>query len=202
MPNRWYLSNVVLSKTAHLNPHTEFLWSREDYEDLIRRGVFGPEDQVELLNGKLITMAPQFAPHATACTLLNNILTRVCPDGHFVRCQLPIALDERSELEPDLAVVKGAPRDYADRHPAANDVVLVVEVADSSLDYDRRKKLPAYALAGIPEYWIVNLTDRTVGQYSNPKGDGYGRRDVLNSTDLLKSARFACEDTRIADFLP
>jgi Uma2 family endonuclease len=192
----------VRSKTAHLEPHTDFLWSREDYEELVRLDVFGPEDRIELLNGKLITMAPQKTAHAISYNLARKYLDRVFESGFDVRPQFPLVLDDRSEPEPDVAVVRGEVRDYSDHHPTAADTVLLVEVSDSSLDYERTDKLAAYARGGVPEYWILNLVDRVLEVYRKPAGDSYGEKRTLGADDPV--APLGCEDqaVSVSDLLP
>jgi Uma2 family endonuclease len=192
----------VRSKTANLEPHTDFLWSREDYENLVSRGVFGPEDRIELLNGRLLTMAPQQTAHAIAYNLTRKYLDRVFQSGYDVRPQLPLALDDRSEPEPDVAVVRGAVRDYLQNHPAPEDTVLVVEVADSSLRYDRTDKLAAYARAGIPEYWILNLVDGVVEVYRDPIGDHYTKSATLGPEEPLAPQGHDADAVSVAELLP
>ena len=147
-------------------------------------------------------MAPQYASHTTACLLVANYLVDVFRENHVVRSQFPLALDDRSEPEPDLAVVRGRLRDYSDHHPSASDTVLLVEVSDSSLDYDRTDKLAAYARGGIPEYWILNLVDRVLEVYRKPAGDSYGEKRTLGADDPV--APLGCEDqaVSVADLLP
>ena len=140
-------------------------WSRVEYDSLIETGFFGPSDKIELLGGQLCVSEPQNSPHARAISLGLETIQRALAPGWHVRVQLPIALDDESEPEPDLAVVSGGPRDYAD-HPSRP--ALVVEVADSSLALDREHKGSLYARASLPEYWIVNLVDRVLEVHREP----------------------------------
>src|SRR5262245_24342393 len=130
-------------------------WTRVEYDRLVEAEILGPEDRIELLGGQLIVKEPQYSPHATAIQLVQRTLQSVFGPGWSVRPQMPIALDDESEPEPDVAVVRGDPRDYRDAHPARP--VLVVEVAQSRLRFDRQHKGGLYARAGLPEYWIVNI---------------------------------------------
>jgi len=192
----------VASKTAHLTPYTDFLWSREDYQDLVSRGVFTPEDKVELLDGHLITMAPQQSAHATATRKIRAFLSRAFSESRFVvDSQLPLALDERSEPEPDLMVVRGQVSDFSEHHPTAREAVLVVEVSDSSLAYDRGPKLAAYARAGIPEYWIINLVDRVAEIHRQPDGELYADSLTLTPAGQIAPAE-AKIATTVAELLP
>ncbi len=134
-------------------------WTRFEYDKLIDAGFLGLGDKIELLAGQLCVSEPQNNPHAMAISGLDALQKALAPRWH-VRVQLPIALDDESEPEPDLAVVSGGPREYPE-HPSRP--ALVVEVADSSLTLDREHKGSLYARAPLPEYWIVNLVDRVLG---------------------------------------
>jgi Uma2 family endonuclease len=128
--------------------------------------VFRPDERLELLDGLLVVREPQGSRHAAAVAAARELLAAAFGPGHHVRGQAPIALDDVSEPEPDLAVVRGAPWDYRDSHPSTP--LLVVEVADSMLALDRRYKGGLYARAGIAEYWIVNLVDVVLEVYREP----------------------------------
>ena len=141
-------------------------WTRVEYDRLIEVGILRTGDRVELLGGQLCVSEPQNSPHATAISLASEALRQAFTGLWHIRIQSPIALDQESEPEPDLAVVAGRPRDYLADHPARP--ALVVEVADSSLAVDREHKGSLYARARLPEYWIVNLVDRVVEVYREP----------------------------------
>jgi len=141
-------------------------WTRVEYEQLVEKGVFMPGERVELMDGLLLVAEPQTSSHFTAVRLVERTLARAFGAGWDVRPQGPIALDDSSEPEPDVAVVRGDLRDYAAAHPV--DPVLVVEVALTSLDFDRQYKASLYARAGRPEYWIVNLVDRVLEVHREP----------------------------------
>ncbi|MBM4440226.1 MAG: Uma2 family endonuclease [Candidatus Rokubacteria bacterium] len=129
---------------------------------------------IELLDGLLLVKEPQHSPHRTSIVLVARALERAFGDGWFVQVQSPIALDRRSEPEPDVCVVSGAPRDYVDAHPTR--AALVVEVAQSGLRLARGRKAVAYARAGIADYWIVNLVDRVVEVHREPARPAGGTR--------------------------
>jgi Uma2 family endonuclease len=141
-------------------------WTRTEYDRLIDLGVFQPGEHVELLGGHLIVGEPQGTLHSTAVGLVEDALRASFGPGWVVRGQMPVALDDESEPEPDVAVVPGARRDYANEHPARP--VLVVEVAESSLATDRGTKAVLYARAGLADYWILNLIDRVLEVYRDP----------------------------------
>jgi Uma2 family endonuclease len=180
-------------------PLRQHRFTRAQYEQMVEVGVFTPEDRLELIDGELIDMAPQKSRHATAVTLLAETLRSVFAGEFTVRIQLPLALDERSEPEPDIAVVPGGPRDYRDAHPSH--AVLVVEVADVSLAYDRTRKLAAYARAGIPEYWILDLNAENLEVCRRPMGEAYGERRILQAPDRVAPLA-GTGDLTVADILP
>lgn len=181
-------------------------WTRAEYTKLIETGLLGPGDKIELLGGQLCVSEPQNSPHARAISLGLEIIQRTFAPGWHVRVQLPIALDDESEPEPDLAVVSGGPRDYTD-HPSRP--ALVVEVADSSLALDREDKGSLYARARLPEYWIVNLVDQVLEVYREPAPDAEAPFGWVYSVSLTLGpdeyvAPLAAPSARIlvADFLP
>jgi len=141
-------------------------WTRLEYERLIEHGFFQPGDPVELVGGALIVAEPQGSTHFTSIQLVDEALRAGFGRGWVVRVQGPIALDDESEPEPDVAVVPGRPRDYVSAHPARP--VLVVEISESSLALDREVKGSLYARAGVTDYWIINLVDRVVEVYRDP----------------------------------
>jgi len=144
-------------------------WTRKEYRQLGELGVLPEDEAVELIAGQLVVAEPKGTPHTTAVRLTAEALRRAFGAGWLVSTQDPIALDDDSEPEPDVAVVPGGPRDYLVDHPAWP--VLVVEVADSSLLFDRHHKGSLYARAGFPDYWIVNLVDARLEVYRRPGGD-------------------------------
>ncbi|MFN3594611.1 MAG: Uma2 family endonuclease [Thiobacillaceae bacterium] len=174
--------------------------SRRKYEQMVDADIFGPEDRLELLDGELIEMAPQKSRHATAISLLDAALRTCFGANHHVRVQTPLALDDYSEPEPDIAVVPGSPRDYRDAHPTR--AALVVEVAESTLAYDRGRKLAAYARAGVPEYWILDLGSSTLEVCRRPMGEAYGERRILAADESVAPLAGNGRMIRIADILP
>src|SRR5262245_176124 len=149
-------------------PLTVRRWTRVEYDRLADLGVFEGEP-LELIGGQLIVAEPKGAYHGSAVTAAEYALRAALPSGWIVRTQQPVSLDDESEPEPDIAVVPGRPGDYRHAHPARPP--LAVEVADSSLAFDRKQKGSLYARAGIPDYWIVNLVDRVVEIYRDPHPD-------------------------------
>ena len=141
-------------------------WTRKEYGRLIDVGILQEDDPIELVDGELVVREPQVPSHSTATLLVAEALRTAFGRGWHVRSQLPVALDDSSEPEPDVSVVKGDVRTYRTEHPARP--VLIVEVADTSLRFDRRRKGGVYARAGIKDYWIVNLGRRVLEVYRQP----------------------------------
>lgn len=139
---------------------------RVEYDRLVALGTFVGE-QLELLDGQLVVREPQGSPHAAIAAHVGRVLALAFGLGWHPRLHSPLALDEDSEPEPDVAIVAGEPRDYVSAHPST--AALVVEVADSSLRLDRRLKGGLYARAGLPDYWIVNLVDSTLEVHREPR---------------------------------
>ncbi|MBI4754144.1 MAG: Uma2 family endonuclease [Betaproteobacteria bacterium] len=174
-------------------------FSRAEYDQMVDAGIFGPEDKIELLDGEIIDMAPQKSRHAGIIRLIEDALRVAFGTGHDVRTQLPLCLDDRSEPEPDIAVVTGGPRDYLDAHPST--AVLIVEVAESTLSYDRGRKLAAYARNGIPEYWILNVADEALEVHRVPQRGSYAERSVLTAGGRITPVHAGAE-VAMDDLLP
>ena len=146
-------------------------WTRDTYERMVRNGMFLDSDSVELLEGEIVEMSPQNPEHAAITMVLADWLRSILSADLSVRIQCPLAVNADSEPEPDIAIVRGQPRDYLQAHP--NYAELVVEVANTSLSIDRAIKGRIYASAGIPEYWIVDLSRRQIEVYKGPRPEGY-----------------------------
>src|SRR2546426_4842694 len=185
------------------------LWriTRARYEQLVKKGAFGPDDRVELLDGLLVAREPQGSRHAVVVDLVRVALERAFGRGYYVRDDKPLALDDSSEPEPDAVVVRGRPRDFLDAHPAA--ALLVVEVAETSLAVDRLRKGGLYARAAIPDYWIVNLVDEVLEVYRQPvrapsrrHGWKYGTVRLLKRNAVVSPLAAPRARIRVADLLP
>lgn len=141
-------------------------WTRGEYERLVDERIFRDDEHLELLDGLLVVREPHGSRHGAAVAALCTVLARAFGAGFHVRPHLPLALDEASEPEPDIVVVRGEAWDYVSAHPSAP--LLVVEIADASLALDREHKSSLYARAGVVDYWIVNLPERVVEIYRQP----------------------------------
>src|SRR5688572_29232389 len=141
-------------------------FSRAEYERLIELGMFQPGEDIELIDGQLLVAEPQGAAHYTAVVKTSRALVTAFGPGWYVRSEGPLGLDDDSEPEPDVAVVPGDPDDYSRAHPSR--AVLIVEVADSSVDADRHRKGSLFARAGLADYWVLNLVERVLQVYRDP----------------------------------
>jgi Uma2 family endonuclease len=180
-------------------------WTRAEYYRMLGAGLFRGQ-RVELIEGVIFQMPPMKTPHAAALELGRVALDRAFGRGHWIRTQLPLHFGPRSEPEPDLAVVPGGPRDFAD-HPTT--ALLIVEISDATLSYDRRRKGSLYARAGIADYWVVNLNRGQLEVYHRPIPDpsrrygyGYSSADVLGPNDEAVPLAAPQARVRVADLLP
>lgn len=162
------LQTFPTSELAYAPPQ---LWrvSVERYHEMIEAGTLTENDRLELLEGFLVEKMTVNPPHSFTTDQLRDELTAVIPTGYFVKSQQPVTMLD-SEPEPDVMVIAGEKRRFAKRHPHSEDVILLVEVSDSTLLQDQTWKKRIYAQAGIPVYWIVNLQDRQIEVYTEPSG--------------------------------
>jgi Uma2 family endonuclease len=157
-------------------------FSVDEYHEMIDKGFLAEDVPVELLDGWIVDKMPQDPPHSTAVRRLDRWLSRLLDENDWTLCvQCPVTL-ATSEPEPDIAIARGPDSLYLNRHPGPSDILQAIEVAKSSLTVDREEKMPIYAAARIPHYWIVNLVDGCVECYSRPQA---GRNPAYRSTKVL-----------------
>jgi Uma2 family endonuclease len=176
------------------------LWTREEYDRLVAAGAFHPMARLQLVQGEIVEMAPQSAGHATSVRRLQKALERVFGDGYEIRPQLPLALSDDSEPEPDIAVVEGSLEDFRQQHPTR--AVLVAEIADSTLRFDKGRKRTMYAAAGVPDYWVLNLADGVLEVYREPRGSAYDTAQRLGPDDRVAPLAAPGRQLLVADLLP
>ncbi|RZO59005.1 MAG: Uma2 family endonuclease [Sandaracinaceae bacterium] len=169
---------------------------RAEYDRLVEEGAFADE-RVELIRGVIIRMPPRGPTHAAPVTRMTRRLIQILGDRAEVRVQLPLLAPDDSEPEPDFAVVP--PGDYDDAHPSV--AWLVIEVAESSLSYDRLTKAPLYAAMGVPEYWIVNVREAAIEVHRQPEGDRYARVTSHGRGETITLERFADASIDVDDVL-
>jgi Uma2 family endonuclease len=159
------------------------LFSIDEYHRLIDLGVFTAADRIELIKGQLVEMSPKGTAHSVSCSVLYRELSSLL-SGVALRCQEPITLPD-SEPEPDIIIARGREADYLDRHPSPTDIIVAIEISDSTLGYDRSTKLSLYAENNISNYWIVNLVDRQLESYSQPYQKPNGEYGYLSQQIYL-----------------
>jgi Uma2 family endonuclease len=177
------------------------LLSVQDYHRMIEAGIFGPEEKIELLTGQLIPMIAKGAPHSATVSRARFVLeSRLAAGDVLVRVQEPIALDGFSEPEPDLAVVRPNASFYGEGHPTVADIFLLIEVADSSLKYDREVKALAYGRAGVLEYWVLDVVGRRLHVFRAPGPEGYGVEMMLARSERLRLLGFPDCEVGVGEF--
>ncbi len=171
----------------------------DEYHRMIEAGTLGEDDHVELIAGAVVAMTPQGPAHALVIQNLNRLVAQGLAADLALRPQLPLTLPEDSEPEPDLAVVRLEDARSREHHPRM--ALLVVEVAGDSLRFDRQTKAALYARAGIPEYWIVNLTETTVEVHRDPdpETDAYRAKAVVSSESTLAATSVPGLSINVAD---
>jgi Uma2 family endonuclease len=179
--------SILMATVSRSRDIRQRRWSKREYYRMAELGFFEGQ-RVELLEGRIMVLSPQNAPHAFAVDRAATLLRGDFGQGFWVRMQLPVDLGQTTEPEPDVSVVVGDPGQYRTTHPTS--AVLIVEVSESTLSYDRRRKGSLYARAGVADYWIVNLVNRQLEVYRAPIADArkpYGHRYSAR-TDLTPPA--------------
>ena len=148
----------------------DFRFTVAQYQKMVAEGIISPDSRVELLNGKVVNKMARNPPHDTALSLTQDELEAALPAEWYIRVQMAVVLGKTSQPEPDIAVVHSPIKRYLKQHPVLKDIGMLVEIADSTLLQDRRDKAPIYAGGRIPWFWIVNVADKIVEVYSDPKG--------------------------------
>lgn len=161
-------------------------WTVSDYHKLAEIGLLS-EKRVELISGEIIDMSPVGKLHAATVNKLTSLLSELIVDAGIISVQNPVTINQFSEPEPDLSILKPKENFYADQLPKASDVLLIVEVADTTLAKDRQVKIPLYSEAQIPEYCIINLTDKVLERYTEPKEGDYALRRLYRKGDTLEN---------------
>jgi len=158
-----------------------------DYARMRETGILAEDDRVELIAGEVCQMSPIGPVHAALVKRLNTLLSRAIDQTMIVSVQDPIQLDDQSEPQPDLAILHYRDDFSAHAHPVADDVLLVIEVADSSVEYDREEKMPGYAAATIAEAWLIDLNADRIEQYSQPRNGIYRLKQIVERSEVIQS---------------
>jgi Uma2 family endonuclease len=165
----------------------KYSFTVEEYERMGEAGIFPIDARLELIEGEIVKMSPIGDPHAACVDVLDELVRGALGRSVSVRIQGPIRLDDYSAPQPDISILKRRDDFYRHGKPRPEDVLLVIEVSDSTLAYDRRVKVPLYARAGIPEVWIVNLVDERVETFADLSGDAYQTTAVFSRGEEVQS---------------
>lgn len=158
----------------------------DEYHKMIEIGILTEKDRVELINGEILIMSPIGSEHTACVKRINMVFNKTFGDKAIIGIQDPVTIRPNSEPEPDISVLKLKKDFYADKHPSPNDVIFLVEVADSTLSFDKEIKLEIYAEGGIPEYWVVNLKKKMIEVHLNPVGKKYKNIDMFSAGETIK----------------
>ena len=172
---------------------TRWRFTVHDYHRMGEAGILHEDDRVELIEGELVEMTAIGTRHFSCVNRLNRLLVMNVDDDAIVSVQNPVRLNEHTEPQPDLTVIR--PRDYRESLPIPEDVLLLIEVSDTTLTYDRGVNLPLYALARTRRVWIVDLAGETIERFTGPSADGYRRADQKRRGQTL-------EATALSDLIP
>jgi Uma2 family endonuclease len=173
----------------------------DEYYRMVEVGILRPDERVELLNGRIFEMPPIGAEHALVVELLHDAFRTALRDRAATFAQRPAHLDGFSEPRPDVMVVRGPRERYWGAHPVPADALLVIEVSQSTLTFDRGEKLQAYARAGIPEYWIVDLVHERLLVYTHPEGNGYASQRIAGRGERMAPSAFPDASIAVSDIL-
>lgn len=182
-------------------PVLKRLFTVEEFHQMAEGGVFGEDDRLELLDGEILQMTPIGKEHAACVARLSEMLWERCRASAIINVQNPLVLSEETELYPDVALLRRRSDFYREALPRPADVVLVVEVADTTVDYDRHVKVPRYARAGIPEVWVVDLRARVIDVHAGPVAGEYRDERHAQPGESLAIPGVPAQQLAVADIL-
>jgi Uma2 family endonuclease len=171
------------------------------YHQMSEAGIFSENDKVELINGEIIEMSPIGRRHTACVNRLNSVFSQLLGNKVIIAVQNPIILNNLSEPEPDIALLKPRADFYESGHPQPQDIFLLIEVADSSLEYDRDVKIPLYASSGISEVWLVDIYEQVIIVYRYPSENGYSDIQTLSRGEKLSIQAFPEVNLVVNDIL-
>jgi Uma2 family endonuclease len=184
-----------------ISPIRKHLTDIHEWHKLGEANIFPPESRIELIEGEIFEMSPIGSNHASHLKRINKLFTRLIPENLFSSVQDPLQLGDLSEPEPDFMLLKPSPDFYSSHHPTADDVLLLIEIADSSLAFDQNQKLHLYATYNIPEYWLLNLNDNCLEVYRKPHGEVYAEKTTLYSGDNVTLSQLPEISIQVSDIL-
>ncbi|MEM1167937.1 MAG: Uma2 family endonuclease [Cyanobacteria bacterium P01_H01_bin.35] len=174
----------------------------DEYHRMAEVGIFHPDEKIELITGQIINkMSPQGSSHAAAIRRSDRLFSKLFREGVLVQKQLPVILNNFSEPEPDIAVVKADSLDYDDEHPTAEDVYLIMEIADSTLKSDLELKGKEYAKSGIEDYWVLDVNHRKLYVYRQPSQSGYQQEMILGEEQTISPLAFPLAKMVVGELL-
>lgn len=172
---------------------THRLFTVEEYHQMAEAGILHEDDRIELIHGEIIQMSPIGNQHVAIVSRINMLLAPQLVSHAIVHVQTPVLIDEHSEPEPDIIVASFREDYYAETGVTPKDVLLLIEVSDSTLQYDRNNKLPLYATAGIPEVWIIDVNKKQLEVYRQPSEDRYQSVTTLTREDHISATQFSLD---------
>ena len=178
------------------------LWTVEEYHHMVEVGIISPDEKVELIEGEVISMAAKKPPHVITTELSCEYLRVLLHGLAHIRTQDPVFLNDRTEPEPDIAVVMPPLRRYLDHHPEPKDIFLIVEIADATMKFDTKQKAAAYAESNIADYWVVDVSLRQVHIFREPMTGTYAKKSVLSENCTIKLLAFPEIEVVLREFFP
>jgi Uma2 family endonuclease len=172
-----------------------------EYYQMVKAGILREDDRVELIEGEIIQMPSIGSPHASCVKRANRLFNRSVGDAVVMSIQDPVQLSDYSEPVPDVVVLRPRGDFYAESHPTAADVLLLIEVSDTTLRYDQGTKVPLYAREGVPEVWVVDLNGQRLWVYREPSPTGYRITQTLRRGDHLTLLAFPDLEVAVDDIL-
>ena len=173
----------------------------EEYRRMGETGILSEDDRVELIEGEIVKMSPIGKRHAACVDALDELVRERLQRSVNVRAQNPVELDDYSEPQPDITLLKRRDDFYSSGHPRPEDVLLVIEVSDTTLEYDSQIKVPLYARAAVPEVWIVNINEGRVEMFADPSGGAYRTTVVFSRGEEVQSRSLAALRLSVSEIL-
>ncbi|HXG85252.1 MAG TPA: Uma2 family endonuclease [Pyrinomonadaceae bacterium] len=198
------MSNTVTARTAEPEKTSVVKpkrFSVEEFYKMTEAGILPEESGWEVIDGYLLDKMTIGSKHASIVKRLNRILTNLVANQAVISIQDPVHIDEYNEPEPDIALLEPREDFYAAGHPSPPDVLLLIEVSDSTVEYDREIKKTLYAEAGIPEFWLVNLKNETIEVYTQPKNGSYYSARILEAGETIDSKSIENLTLSVAEIL-
>jgi Uma2 family endonuclease len=177
-------------ETPQPTPPQPYCFTVKDYQRMGEVGILEQGDRVELIAGEIVTMSPIGTKHQACVTRLTQLLVLTFQQSALVSVQNSIQLNETSQPQPDIALLTPREDFYRDRYPQPSDILLIIEVADTTIRYDRDTKIPLYGSVGIPETWIVDLNRNCLEVYRDPDADGYRTKQTYDPGQTLTPVSF------------